>query len=172
MPCDGPTISCNWAESLTEAIPPFRCFSRGTKSIAVEKAGFGVARKPAFAYIAATVFKFPPGAAYNGTSVHLSHGRPQQGLWQRRRCWRTSTSPSTPTPRSVSSARTAPVSPPSCSIMAGLDKEYTGEAWLAEGATLGYLGAGAAARRELRPCSKTSWKAWPPRRRSSTATTN
>lgn len=24
-------------------------------------------------------------------------------------------------------------------IMAGLDKEYTGEAWLAEGATLGYL---------------------------------
>ncbi|MFA1625089.1 class I SAM-dependent methyltransferase [Rhizobium mongolense] len=58
------------------------CFSNGTKSIAVEKAGFGVARKPAFAYIAATVFKFPPGAAHNGTSVHLSYGRPQQGLWQ------------------------------------------------------------------------------------------
>ncbi|NNH32732.1 hypothetical protein C9413_25785 [Rhizobium sp. SEMIA 4085] len=30
-------------------IPPFRRFSRATKSIAVEKAGFGVARKPAFA---------------------------------------------------------------------------------------------------------------------------
>ncbi len=31
-------------------------------------------------------------------------------------------------------------------IMAGLDKEFTGEAWLAEGATVGYLRAGAAAR--------------------------
>jgi ATPase subunit of ABC transporter with duplicated ATPase domains len=33
-------------------------------------------------------------------------------------------------------------------IMAGLDKEFTGEAWLAEGATLRIPAAGAAARRE------------------------
>ena len=56
-------------------------------------------------------------------------------------------------------------------IMAGLDKDYTGEAWVAEGARVGYL--------EQEPqldatktCAKTSWKASPNRRRSSTATTN
>jgi ATPase subunit of ABC transporter with duplicated ATPase domains len=57
-------------------------------------------------------------------------------------------------------------------IMAGLDKEFTGEAWLAEGATLRIPAAGTAARREPRTCSATSWKAWPKSRRSSTATTS
>ena len=56
-------------------------------------------------------------------------------------------------------------------IMAGMDKDYTGEAWLAEGATVGYL---AQEPRSTRPrrCSRTSWKASPKRPRSSSATTN
>ena len=57
-------------------------------------------------------------------------------------------------------------------IMAGLDKEYSGEAWLAEGATVGYLPQ----EPQLDPTQErvraTSWRASPRRRRSSTATTS
>ena len=54
-------------------------------------------------------------------------------------------------------------------IMAGIDKEFQGEAWAAEGIRVGYLPQ----EPELitpRPSAKTSWRASPPRRRSSTAT--
>ena len=56
-------------------------------------------------------------------------------------------------------------------IMAGLDKEYNGEAWVAEGARVGYL------EQEpqldpAKPSAKTSCWASPSRRRSSIATTN
>ena len=40
-------------------------------------------------------------------------------------------------------------------IMAGIDKEFTGEAWAAEGARVGYLDAGAAARCRRNPCART-----------------
>ena len=56
-----------------------------------------------------------------------------------RRSSRTSTSPSIPTPRSACSGRTARASRRCSRIMAGIDKEFAGEAWLAEGATVGYL---------------------------------
>ena len=56
-------------------------------------------------------------------------------------------------------------------IMAGIDKDWSGEAWLAEGATVGYL-AQEPALDARRPCSRTSWKALPPRPPSSSATTN
>ncbi len=52
-------------------------------------------------------------------------------------------------------------------IMAGLDKEYTGEAWVAEGARVGYLEQVPSS-----PCARMSCRASPSRRRSSTATTN
>ncbi len=57
-------------------------------------------------------------------------------------------------------------------IMAGLDKDFTGEAWAAEGATRRLPAAGTGARRQPRPCAKTSCSASPTRRPSSTATTN
>ena len=56
-------------------------------------------------------------------------------------------------------------------IMAGLDKEWNGEAWLAEGATCGYLEQEPQLDPIKAPCSKTSWKVWPKRRPSSTNTT-
>ena len=56
-------------------------------------------------------------------------------------------------------------------IMAGLDKEYNGEAWVAEGARVGYLEQ--EPHLDLRSTSaKTSCWASPSRRRSSIATTN
>ncbi len=54
-------------------------------------------------------------------------------------------------------------------IMAGLDKEWNGEAWLADGATCGYLEQ----EPQLDPtksCSKTSWKGWQRRKPFSTNT--
>ena len=56
-------------------------------------------------------------------------------------------------------------------IMAGLDKEYNGEAWVAEGARVGYLEQ----EPQLDPPSlsaRTSCGASPSRRRSSIATTS
>ena len=43
-------------------------------------------------------------------------------------------------------------------IMAGMDQEFTGEAWAAEGARVGYLPQGTPARCRPRPCARTSWK--------------
>ena len=51
-------------------------------------------------------------------------------------------------------------------IMAGIDTEYNGEAWVAEGARVGYLAAGAAARSRQDACARTSWRASRRRRRS------
>ena len=56
-------------------------------------------------------------------------------------------------------------------IMAGLDKEWNGEAWLADGATCGYLEQEPQLDPSQNRCLKTSWKAWPRRRPSSTNTT-
>ena len=56
-------------------------------------------------------------------------------------------------------------------IMAGIDNEYTGEAWAAEGAR----SATCEQEPQLDPANRvwgTSWKAWRRRRRSSTATTS
>ena len=55
-------------------------------------------------------------------------------------------------------------------IMAGLDKEYTGEAWVAQGADRRLSRAGN--RSSIRPRRrwKTSWKAWRTRPPSSSAT--
>ena len=57
-------------------------------------------------------------------------------------------------------------------IMAGLDKDYTGEAWVATGRDRRL--SRRRSRSSIRPrmCSRTSWWASPRRRRSSTATTN
>ena len=55
-------------------------------------------------------------------------------------------------------------------IMAGLDHDFSGEAWLADGARVGFL----AQEPELDPqrtCSATSWRASPRPRRCSTAST-
>ena len=57
-------------------------------------------------------------------------------------------------------------------IMAGIDNEYTGEAWVAQGARVGYLPQEPRTRSGQERCARTSWKASPSRRRSSTATTN
>jgi ATPase subunit of ABC transporter with duplicated ATPase domains len=57
-------------------------------------------------------------------------------------------------------------------IMAGLDKEFTGEAWLAEGATCGYLPQEPQLDESLNVLGKRHGRAWPTRRRSSTATTS
>ena len=56
-------------------------------------------------------------------------------------------------------------------IMAGIDDEYSGEAWAAEGARVGYLPQEPQLDTANR-CARTSWKAWRRRRRSSTATMN
>ena len=45
-------------------------------------------------------------------------------------------------------------------IMAGIDKDFTGEAWPARGHHRRLPGAGAAARSRPRTCSGTSWTAW------------
>jgi ATPase subunit of ABC transporter with duplicated ATPase domains len=55
-------------------------------------------------------------------------------------------------------------------IMAGIDKDFSGEAWLAPGATVGFLPQ----EPELDPAlnvSATSWRGWRPKRRSWTSTT-
>ncbi len=57
-------------------------------------------------------------------------------------------------------------------IMAGLDKEYNGEAWVAEGARVGYLEQEPQLDAAQNRCARTSWRASPSRRRSSIATTN
>ena len=57
-------------------------------------------------------------------------------------------------------------------IMAGLDKEYNGEAWVAEGARVGYLEQEPHLDPALKSSARTSWRASPSRRRSSIATTN
>ena len=58
-------------------------------------------------------------------------------------------------------------------IMAGLDIDYTGEGWIAEGARVGYSGPGAATRcGKVVCCERTSRSASRRRRRSSTATTS
>ena len=57
-------------------------------------------------------------------------------------------------------------------IMAGLDKEYSGEAWLADKRDRRLPGAGARTRPGARTCSATSWKAWSRRPPSSSATTS
>ena len=54
----------------------------------------------------------------------------------------------------------------------GIDKEFTGEAWLAEGATVGYLPQEPQLDAVQGRASATSWRASPRRRRSSTATTS
>ena len=57
-------------------------------------------------------------------------------------------------------------------IMAGIDKEYNGEAWVAEGARVGYLEQEPHLDRAPSRFAKTSCWASPRRRRSSIATTN
>jgi ATPase subunit of ABC transporter with duplicated ATPase domains len=42
-------------------------------------------------------------------------------------------------------------------IMAGIDTEFTGEAWVAEGATVGYLAQEPELDPALKTCSATSW---------------
>jgi ATPase subunit of ABC transporter with duplicated ATPase domains len=56
-------------------------------------------------------------------------------------------------------------------IMAGMDKEWTGEAWVAEGARVGYLPQEPQLD-ETKTVRGTSWKASRPSRPCSTATTN
>ena len=57
-------------------------------------------------------------------------------------------------------------------IMAGMDKDFSGEAWVAEGATRRLSAAGAEARRDRSTCAAMSCSASRRRRRFSTATTN
>ncbi len=57
-------------------------------------------------------------------------------------------------------------------IMAGLDKEYTGEAWVAEGARVGYLEQEPQLDPDQVGARECHARAWPSRRRSSIATTN
>ena len=57
-------------------------------------------------------------------------------------------------------------------IMAGLDKEFTGEAWAAEGARVGYLPQEPQLDPSQGRAAATSWRASPRSRRSSTATTS
>ena len=57
-------------------------------------------------------------------------------------------------------------------IMAGIDDEYSGEAWAADGARVGYLPQEPQLDTRTNRCARTSWKAWRRRRRSSTATMN
>ena len=74
-----------------------------------------------------------------GTPVHLSHGRAQQGL---RHQEGPREHPSVVLPGRQDRhprARTARASRPCSRSWPGIDKECTGEAWLAEGATVGYL---------------------------------
>ena len=54
-------------------------------------------------------------------------------------------------------------------IMAGVDKDFVGEAWAAEGATVGYLPQEPRARSRRRTLPATSSRAWPRPRRCSTA---
>ena len=56
-------------------------------------------------------------------------------------------------------------------IMAGQDKDFTGEAWAAEGAKVGYLPRNPNSTKAL-TSARTSCSASPPRRPSSTASTN
>ena len=56
-------------------------------------------------------------------------------------------------------------------IMAGIDKEFVGEGWVAEGARVGYLEQEPQLDAERSACARTSCRASPPRRRCSTATT-
>jgi hypothetical protein len=56
-------------------------------------------------------------------------------------------------------------------IMAGMDKEYTGDGLGGRGRARRLPAAGAATRYQPRPCARTSCSASPRRRRSSTATT-
>ena len=89
-----------------------------------------------------------------------------------RRSWTTSISPSTRTPRSACSASTAPASRRCCASWPASTRNWSGEAWVAEGATRRLPAAGAAARSARRRRARTSWRASRRRRRSSTATTN
>ena len=57
-------------------------------------------------------------------------------------------------------------------IMAGIDTEFVGEGFVAEGAKVGYPAAGAAARSGARRARATPCSASGTSRRSSTATTN
>jgi ATPase subunit of ABC transporter with duplicated ATPase domains len=57
-------------------------------------------------------------------------------------------------------------------IMAGLDKEFTGEAWLADGATCGYLPQEPQLDESQGRDGQRHGRAWPKSRRSSTATTS
>ena len=66
----------------------------------------------AIAYIARNFHSTSDRKSARGTPVHLSHGRASTRPTAPRRCSRTSICPSTPTPRSASSARTAPASRP------------------------------------------------------------
>ena len=76
----------------------------------------------------------------DGPSVHLPHAGPVQGLpGATARCSRTSTSSFYPDAKigvlGVNGAGKSTL----LRIMAGLDTEFTGEAWVAEGARVGYL---------------------------------
>ena len=74
------------------------------------------------------------------SAIHLSHaGSRPRPIRASRRCWITSICPSTRTPRSACSASTVPGKSTLLRIMAGIDKEFTGEGWVAEGARVGYL---------------------------------
>ena len=56
-------------------------------------------------------------------------------------------------------------------IMAGIDTDFAGEAWAAEGARVGYLPQEPGSMRQNR-CARMCSKAWPSRRPCSTATTS
>ena len=49
-------------------------------------------------------------------------------------------------------------------IMAGIDKDYVGEGWVAEGARVGYLNRSPSSMKK-RQCARTSWRASRRRRR-------
>jgi hypothetical protein len=93
-----------------------------------------------------------------GTPVHLSHVRPEQGLRAKKVLDNIHLS-------FYPDAKIGILGPNGSGkstilrIMAGIDKEFTGEAWLAEGATVGYLPQEPQLDPRSRRASATSWRA-------------
>ena len=87
-----------------------------------------------------------------------------------RRCWITSTCRSTRTPRSACSASTAPASPRCCASWPASTPSSPARAGSPRAPASATWSRSRSSTRK-RPCARTSWRASPPRRRSSTATT-
>jgi ATPase subunit of ABC transporter with duplicated ATPase domains len=94
--------------------------------------------------------------AHRGAAIHLSHVGTFQGVWRQE-------GPRKHPSSFYPDAKIGILGPNGAGkstvlrIMAGLDKEFTGEAWLAEGATLATCRRSRSSTRPRR-CSKTSWK--------------